>query len=153
MKTLELKVPPLVLVLLTGAAMWLASSASPALAWHPPYRLAVATALGLAGIAVAALGVAAFRRARTTVDPTKPQRAKSLVRGSVYRLSRNPMYLGFLLALLGFAVFLGNLLALVFVPLFVLYMNRFQIAPEERVLAAMFGPEFVAYCREVRRWL
>jgi len=63
------------------------------------------------------------------------------------------MYLGFLLALVGWAVFLANALAFVLVPLFVMYMNRFQITPEERALSALFGTEFSAYRQRVRRWV
>jgi protein-S-isoprenylcysteine O-methyltransferase Ste14 len=63
------------------------------------------------------------------------------------------MYLGLLLALLAWATFLSNALAFIFLPAFILYMNRFQIAPEERVLVSMFKQEFTAYLSKVRRWL
>ena len=67
--------------------------------------------------------------------------------------SRNPMYLGFLLLLLALACYLMNVAAMALLPLFVLYMNRFQIAPEERFLLQKFGAEYQAYCERVRRWL
>ncbi len=153
MNALELRIPPLALVLLTAVLMGLLAWAAPSLAWHWPYRSVVALTLVLAGSSVAVLGVAAFRQARTTVNPTKPQAASSLVHSGIYRVSRNPMYLGFLIVLLALAVFLSNLLSLVLVPLFVVYMNRFQIGPEERALQALFGQEFTAYSRKVRRWL
>ena len=70
----------------------------------------------------------------------------------IYRLSRNPMYLGFLLVLAAWAVLLANVLVLLPVVAFVIYMNRFQITPEERALAVMFGTEFNAYKRRVRKW-
>jgi protein-S-isoprenylcysteine O-methyltransferase Ste14 len=153
MNALELKVPPVVVVLLAGAAMWLASAATPSFASQLPYRQAMALALAAAGLVIAALGVVSFRRAGTTVNPTKPQTTSSLVSTGVYRFSRNPMYLGFLLALAGWAVFLANALAFVLLPAFVVYMNRFQITPEERALSAMFGAEFAAYKQKVRRWV
>jgi protein-S-isoprenylcysteine O-methyltransferase Ste14 len=71
----------------------------------------------------------------------------------IYRLTRNPMYLGFLSVLFAWAIFLSNALAFVFLPVFVLYMNRFQIKPEEKALRALFGPQFVMYTARVRRWL
>jgi protein-S-isoprenylcysteine O-methyltransferase Ste14 len=71
----------------------------------------------------------------------------------IYRISRNPMYLGFFLLLTGLAIFLSNVIAIVILPLFILYMNRFQIEPEERVLTYLFGQEFVDYKLRVRRWL
>ena len=153
MNSLELKIPPLVLVLVAGAAMWFIARAVPALAWDFPFRDIVAAVLALAGAAVAVLGVLSFRRAGTTVNPTRPQSTSALVSTGIYRYSRNPMYLGFLLALLGWAAHLGSLPALLPVAAFVAYMDRFQIGPEERALFAMFGDEFAAYARRVRRWI
>ena len=153
MSQLELKIPPVAVVLLAGLAMWLVSAAAPSFAWQFPYQRAITLALAVAGVFVAVLGVVSFRRAGTTVNPTKPQATSSLVSGGIYRFSRNPMYLGFLLVLVGCAVFLGNALAFIFIPAFVLYMNRFQITPEERALSSMFGAEFTAYKQRVRRWL
>ncbi len=63
------------------------------------------------------------------------------------------MYLGFLLILAGQAVFLGNVLGAMSPVLFVLYMNRFQIAPEEEVLAARYGAAYLAYRETVPRWI
>jgi protein-S-isoprenylcysteine O-methyltransferase Ste14 len=133
--------------------MWLLARALPALAWPLPYKDAAASVLALAGAAVAVLGVLSFRQAGTTVNPTRPQSTSSLVSTGIYRYSRNPMYLGFLLALLGWAAHLASLTALAPVAAFVAYMDRFQIAPEERALLALFGDEFAAYMRKVRRWI
>jgi protein-S-isoprenylcysteine O-methyltransferase Ste14 len=63
------------------------------------------------------------------------------------------MYLGLLLVLLGFAIWLGNVLAPIMLVAFVLYLTRFQIVPEERVLREKFGEEYAGYMRRVRRWL
>lgn len=153
MNPLELKIPPAALVLLAGLAMWFVSTVAPSFSWQMPYQQAVAFVLAIAGAIVAVLGVASFLRAGTTLNPTKPQATSALVNTGIYRFSRNPMYLGFLLALIGWALFLANLLALILVPAFVMYMNRFQITPEERALAAMFGIEFTSYKQKVRRWV
>jgi len=152
MSALELRIPPAALVLLTAAAMWFLARAATLFAWQVPYGQAISLFLAVAGVIVAVLGVVSFRRAGTTVNPTRPQATSSLVSTGIYGFSRNPMYLGFLLALVAWAVFLANILALVPVVAFVGYMNRFQIAPEERALAAMFGTEFTAYKQRVRRW-
>jgi protein-S-isoprenylcysteine O-methyltransferase Ste14 len=98
-------------------------------------------------------GVVAFRRAQTTVDPIKASSASVLVSGGIYRFTRNPMYLSLLLALLAWAVFLSNPLALRFLPVYVLYINRFQIIPEECILASLFGTGYSAYKESVRRWM
>ena len=153
MQTLELKLPPLALAALVGVAMALAARAAPALDVAFPGQRLVALALAAAGVAVALAGVLAFRRARTTVDPMHPDRSAALVAGGIYRRSRNPMYLGFLLLLAAWACWLANPLALAGLPAFVLYLNRFQIAPEERALRARFGDAYDGYARAVRRWL
>ena len=152
MHRLELKVPPLVVLAIVAAFMGLAALAAPAARFPLPARPAMALALATVGIGIAVAGVVSFRIARTTVNPLKPAAASALVTSGVYQLTRNPMYLGALILLLGWAAFLANALGLILVPTFVLYLNRFQILPEERVLAALFAPEFATYCAQVRRW-
>ena len=98
-------------------------------------------------------GVLAFRQANTTVNPTTPVASTALVVRGVYRLTRNPMYLGFALLLLALAVWLGKMSALLLVPLFMAYLQHFQIRPEEDALHARFGASFDTYCQQVRRWL
>lgn len=153
MSALELKILPVPLALLFGGAMWLASVWLPAFAFHLPGHVAISIALGCSGLAFAFAGVAAFRRAMTTVNPMKPEAASALVTSGVYRRSRNPMYVGLLLVLSGWAVFLSHALGFLFLPAFVAYLNRFQIMPEERVLLSKFGDDFSAYKRSVPRWL
>jgi protein-S-isoprenylcysteine O-methyltransferase Ste14 len=125
----------------------------PALALAIPWQTTSALALVVIGLAFAVAGVVAFRRARTTVNPTRPESTTTVVVSGVYGLSRNPMYVGLLFALVGWAVFLAHLLPLLLLPAFILYMNRFQIEPEERALSARFGSEYAAYMQSVRRWL
>ena len=115
MGALELKIPPVILVLLAGAAMWALSAAAPSFAWQVPYRQAVAFALAVSGLTVAVVGVVSFRRASTTVNPIRPQDTSSLVTTGIYRLSRNPMYLGFLLLLVAWAMLLALLPVAAFV--------------------------------------
>jgi protein-S-isoprenylcysteine O-methyltransferase Ste14 len=150
---LDLKIPPLAVVLLIGALMWLMAWALPDYRFDMPYHRLMAEFVGAAGFVVAAWGVAAFRRAGTTVNPMKPESSSSLVVSGIYSFTRNPMYLGFLLALLAWAIYLSHPAAFLFLPLFVWYMNRFQIEPEERALASLFGQAFTTYASRVRRWL
>jgi len=149
---LELKVPPPLVALVTGLLMWLAAKLVPPLALPGVARIAVAVVFAGVGVGLAMSGVLTFRRAKTTVNPTTPAAASALVRTGVFRFTRNPMYLGLLLCLVAWAIILSSVLALLIAPLFVVYMNRFQIAPEERALAALFGDNFAAYKRDVRRW-
>ena len=153
MRVLELKVPPPAVALVTGVLMWLVSRAAPALGFVFPARNLFAIILAAAGVVTAISGVVTFWRAKTTVNPTKPHSSSSLVIWGIYTVTRNPMYLGLLLELTAWAIFLSNALAFLFLPAFVLYINRFQIAPEESALTSLFGQEFVAYKSRVRRWL
>ena len=153
MHTLELKIPPLGLVIVAALLMWLGAVYFPTLNFRYPFQSVVAWVIGLSGALACALGVIEFRRAKTTVDPTKPDSASSLVRTGLYRRTRNPMYVGFLLILTGWAVTLANLTSFLILPAFVVYVNRFQIKPEERALASIFGDDFKAYCAEARRWI
>ncbi|HEX6439024.1 MAG TPA: isoprenylcysteine carboxylmethyltransferase family protein [Candidatus Binatia bacterium] len=153
MRVLVLKVPPLAVGVLLAALMWLVSRAMPALSFVFPGRKSLALSFAITGAMIIIVGVASFRRAKTTINPMKPESSSSLVVSGIYKFSRNPMYLGFLLVLVGWAVFLSNALAFIFLPVFICYMNRFQIEPEEKALAGKFGQEFVDYKSRVRRWL
>ena len=153
MNWLELKLPPLLLALVCAGAM---PMLDPLLAdlWPPqgwPRLPALLLAVG-EGVCCL-LGVRHFRQAGTSVNPLAPQAASALVCGGIYRYSRNPMYLGFVLALAGVALWLADPLALGLVPLFALYLQRFQILPEERALTARFGDAYRHYRCRVRRWL
>lgn len=153
MHTLELKVPPVALALLLALVMWGVSLVTKAIELSFFVRNFIAVMFVVAGMGISIAGVVSFRQARTTVNPTKPDSTSALVSTGIYSVTRNPMYLGFLLVLIGWAAFLSNVWALVGALVFVLYMNRFQIIPEERALSAMFGAEFSAYKTKVRRWL
>jgi len=150
---MALKIPPLVLVLVSALLMWGLSQLGPVLHLAVPGAAVLAAVLAGGGVIVGALGVVSFRRARTTVNPLTLGSASTLVVSGIYRYSRNPMYLGFALMLLAWGVFLSNLLALLVVPAFIMYMTRYQIEPEEEALEALFGQEYLAYKRAVRRWL
>ena len=119
-----------------------------------PYKASLAVVIGIVGLLIAGNGVAAFRRLQTTVNPTRPETASTLAVDGMYRRTRNPMYLGVLLCLIACGVYLANFASLLFVPtLFVIYMNQFQIKPEEQALTLIFGEEFTNYMLRVRRWL
>lgn len=152
-RALELKVPPALVLLLVGLAMWPLQRLGPSLPLTHGARVLLAVGLLVAGVAVAAAGVVTFRRARTTVNPLHPEQVSSMVTSGIYRHSRNPMYLGMLLVLAAWAAWLASAPALLGLPVLVLYLNRFQILPEERVLAHRFGAQYTDYARRTRRWL
>ena len=153
MRALELKVPPPIVALVMAIAMWFLSRLPASSEALPVVRLLLAVGLAAVGAVIGLSGVLAFRRAKTTVNPLKPESSSSLVIAGVYKLTRNPMYVGMLFLLLALAAFLWSVWSLLGPLGFVAYMGRFQIAPEERVLAGLFGTEYAEYKARVRRWL
>lgn len=153
MRALELKVPPPLVALMIAAAMWGTSRLDGAVALPSSVRIAAALTIGAAGVAVMLAALLSFRRARTTINPMRPQESSKLVSTGVFGLTRNPMYLGMLLLLLAWAAYLGTLWTLAGPLLFAAYITRFQILPEERALSGLFGASFTAYTAKVRRWL
>ena len=153
MRALEHKIPPPIITLLTAAAMWGIARLSPVIETGGPIRLAVAAALAAVGLLFAAPAVLAFRRARTTINPVDINAASALVTGGIFGVTRNPMYAGMLFVLLGWMVFLAAPWG-VFGPVgFMLFITRFQIMPEERVMAGKFGTQYAEYRQRTRRWL
>lgn len=150
---MSLKIPPLVMAVLAGALMYGLHRLRPA-PFDFPGRPVTVTLLFSASFLVVALAVHRFRIGGTTVDPLHPEKASSLVTGGVYRLSRNPMYLGFTLALIAWGLHLSDILGVAAGPAgFVLWADRLQIVPEERALEARFGPAWREYRSRVRRWI
>ena len=109
--------------------------------------------IALAGTSIAAAGLARLRRLGTTPDPIDIESATKLATDGIYRWTRNPMYLGMILVLVGWALALGAALAWVGPPAFALYIQRFQIVPEEAAMARKFGEDFERYRKTTRRWL
>lgn len=109
--------------------------------------------MGGCGVLIDIISVSAFFRAKTTVNPLSPENTQSLVVTGFYQLSRNPMYLGMLMILMAVALWIGNLAGLIPVAIFVISITQFQIKPEERVLEAKFGEDYLAYKTQVRRWI
>ena len=153
MQWLELKIPPLLVWIAFAGAMLAVPRFAPGLSFRLSAGPAIALALAALGGVVALAGIFAFRNYRTTVNPLSPSTASVVVTTGVYRISRNPMYLGFLMALAGWAVHLSNVGAILLLPVFVAYLTRYQIKPEERALLAKFGSEYSQYMSRVRRWL
>jgi len=150
MAYLELKVPPPAVALACAGGMKL-------LSWLPGPSMAGlrpgALLLAALGVGIATAGVVSCRRAQTTVNPFRPEEASELVTTGIYGYTRNPMYLGMAVVLLGWATWLASAWALAGIAAFVAYLTRFQIVPEERALERLFGAAFTEYRARVNRWL
>jgi protein-S-isoprenylcysteine O-methyltransferase Ste14 len=153
MTWLERRIPPPIVALVVAVAMWSLAGIGPRWSLQPAFHVVVVSIVAATGLAFDLLGLLAFRRARTTVNPLRPEKASTLVTEGVYRITRNPMYVGLALLLLAWAVHLSAMLPFAGVAAFLAYITRFQIRPEERALDALFGQSFADYAARVRRWL
>jgi protein-S-isoprenylcysteine O-methyltransferase Ste14 len=154
MNTLELKIPPAIVFGFTALLMWWLEDLSPGLFVSKEFGRILTLILFGSGALFGAAALFSFYRARTSIDPHKPEKAKMLVTSGVYRITRNPMYLGMALFLAGWAIRLGSLLSLMIgLFFFVIYISRFQILPEERVMSKKFGSKYDEYKSSVRMWI
>lgn len=153
MKFLELKIPPVLLVLIFVVLMFGVSRFLPNLGLDYLIRLYFFLVITVLAGAIAASGVWSFKVANTTVNPTKPESSTNLVQSGIYKYTRNPMYLGFACFLFGLGFYLDSVFSIFLVSVFVLYMTIFQIKPEERALSKIFRNQFQQYKAVTRRWL
>ena len=150
---MELRLPPLAQLFIFALVMWLLDRTAPGPAFALPAQRVLPLVVALLGVAIALAGVLAFRAQDTTVDPRYPQNTRVVVSQGIYRVSRNPMYVGMLLLLVAWGLHLASIWPLLLLPLFVLAMSVLQIRPEERAMRMQFGERYDDYCRRVRRWL
>lgn len=150
---LKARIPPPVLALGTAVLMWWVDREIPLVRLlAPPWNRIGWGFIGI-GLAVDAVSVAAFIRAKTTVNPLRADRSTSLVVTGLYRVSRNPMYLGLMMVLIGWVLLLGSLGPFLLIVAFERVMVIAQIRPEEAALAAKFGNEYASYASRVHRWI
>ena len=105
------------------------------------------------GLLIILSAIILFKKYKTTITPLNPSNATKLIVHGIYKFSRNPMYLGLLLILSGISIIQNPIGGLLFVPLFILYLNHFQIIPEESAMLDLFKDDFLKYKENVRRWI
>jgi len=150
---MELKIIPVIQVFIAALFMVILAKSIPELTyfWHNSHSLAIF--LFIIAVFIGVSAVYCFRQAKTTVNPSKPEQSSSIVNSGIYRFSRNPMYLALLIVIIALAVYLQNIASFFIIPLFLAYITRYQIIPEERMLTTLFGEFFEKYRQKVRRWL
>lgn len=153
MRKLETKIPAPVVAIAAGGLMKLYARTAQVSIDASPVLAEVGIRLSQLSAVLALLAFASFRLAKTTINPLDPSRASALVTGGVFRVTRNPMYLSLLLLLIAYAVRLGSWVEVLGPAFFAAYVTRFQIIPEERILAVKFGGPYLAYKRRTRRWI
>jgi protein-S-isoprenylcysteine O-methyltransferase Ste14 len=149
---MKLWIPPAVVFLIFGALMYLLARFLPVGDFDFFGRDLLAITLTALAFLTGFLALYQFHRAKTSVNPMVPARASQLVTDGIYRFSRNPMYLAMLFILLALGLKLGNAFNTITAALYVAYMNKYQIIPEEEVLNKIFGKAYQQYCLQVRRW-
>ena len=149
---MKLKVPPVVVFLSFGLFMYIMNAFLPVGNFDFFGRKYLMMALLLISVCIGVIALFLFFRFKTTIDPSNPKKTSKLVTSGIYQYSRNPMYLGLLLLLLTWGLWLGNAFNILLAAGFVMYMNRFQVIPEEKILFDLFGKEYAQYCTLVRRW-
>jgi len=153
MQSLEHRIPPPLVFLITAIVMGIVARLTPTTGALGKWQYELAALLAMTGLSFAAPAIAAFGRAKTTVNPIKIDTASTLVTSGIYSLTRNPMYVGLTALLLAWVIILAAPWALLGPAGFVLFITRFQIIPEERAMTGLFGPQYQAYRLRTRRWL
>ncbi len=150
--SLKNKIPPPIVALIFVSLIYLTSDIFFTFSFQ--YQKLISLIIFLLGVLVSALALVEFIKLKTTINPMKPNQASSLVTRGIYRVSRNPMYLGILILLISFTFYLGAFVSGgIFLPLFVVYMNYFQIIPEEKAMEELFKNDFKGYTKKTRRWI
>ncbi len=153
MYRLENKIPPPAVMVIFGLLMWLTAQFTTTFSIATSLQWSLIIITFLAGFSIGVGGIKSFNKARTTINPLKPDAASSLVSSGLFSHTRNPMYVSLTLALCSWGFFLASAWAFLGVIAFVLYITRFQIVPEERAMMKLFGDEFTEYKNRVRRWI
>ena len=153
MRALENRIPPPVVAVLVAAGMWALARWWPLVKFEVPWPALISLLVASLGGVISGAGAREFKRAKTTVNPLHPERATAVVTTGIYRFTRNPMYVGVVFVLLGCFLAFGAVSSALGLPVFIAYITRYQIRPEEQVLLAKFGSEYSAYKAQVRRWV
>lgn len=145
------KIPPTLLTLLFLVLNYILSFNS--LKIEIPYKYFFTTLILILGLYVIIRSSRLFAKTKTSIDPLRPFKSTYLITNDIYKYSRNPMYFGYLLILLSSSVYLGNVISIIIIPLFIFIINFIQIIPEEETLKDLFGPNYDEYLSNVRRWI
>jgi len=151
--SVSLKIPPPLYLILFAVMMWFLKNNMPLYIWESSISIMFGMILIVIGIGLDLLSLRGFVKAKTTINPLKPHNTSTLVTRGMYRITRNPMYLGLLCILTGWAFYLSSLVGVLLLPLFVWTLTIMQIIPEEKILEEKYSAQYLAYKSNVRRWI
>ena len=150
---MRLKTPPAVQLFISALLMWIISIYAANFRFIFKFNNELALFCLIIGGTIIVFGIAAFRKAETTVTPLHPDKASSLVNMGIYQYTRNPMYFGLLLILFSIGFYLQNLASMFVLPIYVWFISKYQIIPEEEALQKVFRDDYKDYQDRVRRWI
>lgn len=153
MKKFELLIPPPIISVIVMIIQYAMYKLFPICSFYWVGNNIVSTVLILIGLSLAVTGIITFKKHSTTTKPTQPELSSKIVSSGVYKISRNPMYLGILFGLLGIGFYFGNIISILTPLLFFIYITQFQIKPEERILKKKFVEDYRKYISSTRRWI
>ena len=151
--TLELKIIPPVQVIISASLMLTLAHYLPNYHFDFTYALILVIILLVTATVIGSLALYDFHKQQTTFHPHTPEKSTTVVNTGVFAYSRNPIYIALALSLIALGVYLQNYSSFTVVPVFIWYITRFQIIPEERMLDKLFPNDYQAYCQKVRRWI
>lgn len=150
---LELKVIPPVQFIISSGLMVSLATYSPKYSFDLPASLSIVIFLILAASSIGILALYDFHKHQTTFHPHTPEKTSTVVDTGVFAYSRNPMYISLAITLIALGVYLQNYTSFIIIPLFIWYITRYQIIPEEKMLNKLFPNDYQAYSQKVRRWI
>jgi len=150
---MKIKILPVIQMLIAMIAMLIIEAMISIGYFDWGWNILLSVAMVVMGVMLVLMGGVAFKKANTTVNPMCPENSSALVTNGIYRFSRNPMYLGGLLMLLAWGLFLGSMPSFIMLPIFCWYITRSQIHAEEQALENKFGERYRMYKLKVRRWI
>ena len=149
-KYLNTKIPPPIVTLFCIVVIYLFESQ---IEYSQTDFKAIGIIFLILGSIIIFLAVLKFIKTKTTVDPTRPHKTSNLVISGIYKITRNPMYLGMLFLIIAYTIYTNNVVGSITIPIFIFYINKFQIEPEEIEMRKKFGESFENYCKKVNRWI
>lgn len=153
MKRFELLIPPPIIAFMVMIIQYVAYKFLPVCSFYWAGSKIISITLILIGFSIATAGIITFKKNATTSNPKQPELSSKIISSGIYKISRNPMYFGIFIGLLGVGLYLENGISILSALLFLIYITQFQIKPEEKILSHKFGEKYHKYVKATRRWI
>ena len=145
------KIPPPIVTLICGFSIYFSKS----LFSEKNYVFSdiISISFFLIGVAILFTAVISFKKQKTTISPLNPEKTSSLVVSNIFKYSRNPMYLGMLFMLISLAIRYNIIGGIISISIFIFFITKFQIKPEEVQMKKIFGEKYIQYKKKTGMWI